>query len=105
MPDNEIQNGCLFLRNTKDKIPDTNGIIELNINLHTFIFMDNFKTIIESINVSNVVSLCINIDNADDILRLFIPGYDNRGGISALVIETICMSVINTLLFRMSVIE
>lgn len=70
MSSNTISNRCLFLNNPKESIPNTKGITSLSIRaFDQLVSISELKTCIRNINVSNVVGLCIGMDNAEDVLR------------------------------------
>ena len=67
---NLVRRRHLLLNNPKETVPNTDGIKRLTIStFRQMVSSDEFKSVVKSINVSNVVYLCIEMDNAEDILR------------------------------------
>lgn len=73
---NIVKRGHLFLKNPKESIPNTDGIYSMTI--HVFdqlVSPDELKNAIKGINVSNLVNLCIEMNSANDVLRVILEVY------------------------------
>lgn len=70
--------GYLHLRNLKENVLNTDGINTLVIyKSGQLVSTDELKNVIKSINISKLVDLCIEMDNAEDILRIILEIHPN----------------------------